>query len=284
MRIEEVAPKLCHMPTSSCSSNRAAAYSLALAMALSACSPAVSRPPATSSTLRVVSYNIKHGRGNDDRVDLDRTARVLRAQQPDLVALQEVDERVQRSGSVAEADSLGKLLGMHAAFGGFFDYQGGQYGMAILSRHPIVQVNPIRLPDGNEPRIALMVKVALPGADTIAVVDVHFDWVSNDSFRFAQASTLAAVLDTMRLPYILLGDFNDEPGSRTLGLFTSRAVEARKPRDAHFTFPSSPAPEKEIDFIFTAPASAWSVREVQVIDERMASDHRPVRAVIERRR
>ena len=256
---------------------------LALAVALTACASTASQPSTTSSTLRVVSYNIKHGRGNDDRVDLERTARVLRAQQPDIVALQEVDERVQRSGFVTQADSLGRLLGMHAAFGSFFDYQGGQYGMAILSRHPIASVNPIRLPDGNEPRIALMVKIAMPAGDTIAVVDVHFDWVTNDSFRFAQASKLAAVLDTTRLPYILLGDFNDEPGSRTLGLFTSRATEARKPRNAHFTFPSSPAPVQEIDFIFASPAAAWTAREVRVIDERLASDHRPVLAVFSRR-
>jgi endonuclease/exonuclease/phosphatase family metal-dependent hydrolase len=256
---------------------------IALSTLHAACASGPTPSAASSSTLRVVSYNIRHGRGNDERVDLERTARVLRAQSPDIVALQEVDERVQRSGSVAQADSLGQLLGMNAAFGSFFDYQGGQYGMAILSRHPIAGVHPIRLPDGNEPRIALMVKVVMPGADTIAVVDVHFDWVSNDSFRFAQASTLARVLDTLRSPYILLGDFNDQPGSRTLELFTSRATEALKPRNAHFTFPSAPAPVKEIDFIFTAPASAWSAREVQVIDERMASDHRPVRAVIARR-
>ena len=230
------------MPTTLCRSGLLA--SVFVLTSIAACAPAATTSAATSSTLRVVSYNIRHGRGNDERVDLERTARVLRAQQPDIVALQEVDERVQRSGSVAQADSLGRLLGMHAAFGGFFDYQGGQYGMAILSRHPIASVHPIRLPDGNEPRIALMVKIAMPGADTIAVVDVHFDWVSNDSFRFAQASKLAGVLDTMRVPYILLGDFNDQPGSRTLDLFTSRAVEARKPRDAHFTFPSAPAPVK----------------------------------------
>jgi endonuclease/exonuclease/phosphatase family metal-dependent hydrolase len=253
------------------------------AVLAAACTPAVPRAEEGSQLLHVISYNIRHGRGMDEVVDLERTARLLRSHNPDIVALQEVDERVTRSGRVAQADSLGKLLGMQAAFGSFFDYQGGQYGMAVLSRFPITRIDPIRLPDGNEPRIALMVHVATPAGDTIAVVNVHFDWVSNDTFRFAQATALTRVLDTLRMPYVVVGDFNDVPESRTLALFGARATEARKPRESRFTFPS-PVPVKEIDFLFAAPARAWSIGEVRVIDERMASDHRPVRVELRRRR
>ena len=232
--------------------------------------------------LTVVSYNIRHGSGMDGRVDLSRTAAVLRALAPDIVGLQEVDQRVTRSDGVAQADSLGQLLNMHAAFGAFMDYQGGQYGMGILSRHPIARVCPIRLPDGNEPRIALLVDVALPNGDTISVVNVHFDWVGNDTLRFAQATVLARVLDTLRTPYVLLGDFNDEPGSRTLAMFTSRAREMMKPVEDHFTF-SSTAPTKEIDFIFAAPAGTWRDGAARVVSEAVASDHRPVVATLRRR-
>ena len=76
-------------------------------------------------------------------------------------------------------------------------------------------------------------------------------------------------------PFILLGDFNDGPDSRTLALFKDLAAEAKKPADAHFTFSAS-EPVKEIDFIFAAPASAWSVGAARVIAEELASDHRPV--------
>lgn len=230
--------------------------------------------------MRVVTYNIRHGRGQDDTVNLTRTAAVLRRLAPDLVGLQEVDDRVRRSGGVAEADSLGTLLHAQPAFGAFMDYQGGRYGMAILSRHPVVAARSIPLPTGNEPRVALMVETALPRGDTVAVINVHFDWVEADSFRFAQASTLAAVLDTLRLPWVLLGDFNDLPDSRTLALFRARALEARKSEDARLTFPSD-VPEREIDYVFAAPPARWRVRTVSVIDERVASDHRPVLAVLE---
>src|SRR5690606_41483172 len=89
---------------------------------------------AALETWRIVSYNIRHGRGADNEVDLERTAAVLRRLDPDVVALQEVDQGVARSGGEDQAARLGELLGMHHAFGAFMDYQGGHYGMAILSQ------------------------------------------------------------------------------------------------------------------------------------------------------
>lgn len=232
-----------------------------------------------SIPLRVLSYNIRHGRGLDDSVDLPRTAAVIRALRPDIVGLQEVDDRVARSGGVAQAEALGAQLGLQHAFGAFMDYQGGRYGMAILSRFPIVRATPVRLPDGNEPRIALSAELRLPGDRTVMVVNVHFDWVADDAFRFAQASALTRFLDSLTVPYLLLGDFNDEPGSRTLALFRQRAVEAAKEADDRLTF-SSTDPVKEIDFIFAAPSNAWSVGSARPVTEPMASDHRPVIASV----
>jgi endonuclease/exonuclease/phosphatase family metal-dependent hydrolase len=231
---------------------------------------------------RIVSYNIKHGRGNDNVVDLARTAGVLRALAPDIVGLQEVDDLATRSGGTPQAERLGQLLGMHHAFGRFMDFQGGAYGMAILTRHPIMETRSVRLPDGNEPRVALSVDVRLPAGRTLTVVNVHFDWVGNDGFRYAQAEALTKYLDALTTPYVLLGDFNDVPESRTLALFKARAMEAMKPPADRFTF-SSITPTKEIDFIFAAPAASWKAREVRVVTEPMASDHRPVLAVLERR-
>lgn len=152
--------------------------------------------------------------------------------------------------------------------------------MAILSRYPIVTTESVRLPDGNEPRVALAVEVQLPTGRRLTIVNVHFDWVSDDTFRFAQATALTTYLDALKTPYVLLGDFNDVPDSRTLALFRPRAAEAKKPPADRFTF-SSTEPNKEIDFIFTAPSAAWRVREVRVITEPLVSDHRPVLAVLE---
>ena len=232
-----------------------------------------------ANDLRVVTYNIRHGRGADEVVNLERTAAVLRGLSPDIVGLQEVDDLVDRSGRVPEAAWFGESLGMAHAFGRFMDYQGGAYGLAVLSRHPIVSTKSVALPNGNEPRVGLSVEVRLPDRRLITVVNVHFDWVRDDKFRFAQASTLAQYLDSLKSPYVLLGDFNDVPESRTLALFTQRATMAKKPADQRFTFPA-PQPAREIDFIFYAPSTAFTAREVRVVDERVASDHRPVLAVL----
>jgi len=224
---------------------------------------------------RVVTYNIHHGEGTDGRLDLERIAAVLRRLDPDVIALQEVDERVQRTGGVDQAATLGELLGMNHAFGGFMEYQGGNYGMAILTHCEIRRIEPVRLPDGNEPRVALTVEVADVDGNPATVIDVHFDWVEDDGFRFTQAGEVARHLDGLEGRWILAGDFNDQPGSRTLNLFHERATEALKPPGRRNTFPSE-APRREIDFIFFAPAGTWSVRSVDVIAETVASDHRPV--------
>jgi endonuclease/exonuclease/phosphatase family metal-dependent hydrolase len=227
--------------------------------------------------LRVVSYNIKHGAGMDNRVDLQRTANVLKKLRPDFVGLQEVDLRATRSGKQNQANKLAAMLNMHPGFGSFMDFQGGRYGMAVLSRYPLVHVESLRLPNGNEPRVALIAEARLPTGDTVLLVNVHFDWVGDDKFRFAQASKLAAHLQAQAKPFILLGDFNDGPDSRTLALFDKIAHRTQKPKNDRLTF-SSTKPVKEIDFIFCAPIDAWQVNRVEVITEPMASDHRPVLA------
>ncbi|KAA5541938.1 metallophosphoesterase [Roseiconus nitratireducens] len=230
-------------------------------------------------TLRAVSYNIKHGLGMDGKLDLKRTGSVLDELEADVVALQEVDRGVNRSGSVDQPEELAKQLKMHAAFGSFMELQGGQYGLAILSRHPIVREHVIRLPRGNEPRVALAVEVRLPNAAPLMVVNLHFDWVSDDSFRFDQARALNEYLATLKIPYLLMGDFNDVPESRTLKLFSENSLEVAKPAEDRFTF-SSVDPKKEIDFLFVHPKSNWTVERVRVIDEALASDHRPVAATL----
>ena len=92
-------------------------------------------PVSARPTLRVVSSNIRHGVGMDGKLDLDRTAAVLRRLEPDLVALQEVDERCRRSGGVDQAAALGKALGMAHRFGEFMDHDGepGSESLAVLA-------------------------------------------------------------------------------------------------------------------------------------------------------
>ena len=251
-------------------------------LSLAGCSsipePGASELPKPVS-LRVATWNIKHGLGMDGQLDLERIAATIETFDADIVALQEVDENVRRSGRVDQAAWLGDRLGMHAAFGSFMDYQGGRYGLAILSRFPIDSSVPWRLSDGHEPRVALAIGVTPSAGNPISVVCVHFDWVDDDGFRFTQATeTMDRLLD-LDTPWIVLGDFNDTPQSRTMRTFRARGRDAVKPAGSRATFPADD-PRVEIDFILTGPGDRWRTGDVEVVPESTASDHRPVIAVL----
>ena len=84
--------------------------------------------------VRIVSYNIHHGEGADRKLDLPRIASIIARQRPDYAGLQEVDSETRRSKGVDQAGELGRLLGMHAEFAQAIPFQGGGYGVAVLSR------------------------------------------------------------------------------------------------------------------------------------------------------
>src|SRR5215218_3208135 len=92
---------------------------------------------AASKTLRVMTYNIHVGVGMDKKLDLQRIADVINREQPDLVGLQEVDRGVKRTEGKDEIAELAAMTRMDFAFAPNLDYQGGKYGVAILSRFPI---------------------------------------------------------------------------------------------------------------------------------------------------
>ncbi len=225
------------------------------------------------STLRILAYNVRHGAGMDDVVDLTRAARVIRELQPDVVALQEIDNRTTRTDGVDQAARLGELTGMHAAFGTFMNYAGGQYGMALLSKYPLSDVTNHRLPDGAEPRSALAARIRPddPASDVV-IVGIHL--YSSAEERLAQAQRIVDILEDERAAVILVGDFNSTPDSPVISLLARTWTIPDKGTD-HLTFPSHD-PSREIDYIMYRPTDRFEVIALDVIDEPLASDHRPV--------
>ncbi len=252
-------------------------YRLILAVAALGACASPQRPfledLADRETVRILAYNIKHGEGMDGVIDLERAARVIRQLDPDIVALQEIDSVVERTSRVDQTSRLGELTGMHSVFGAFFDYQGGRYGMALLSKFPIKSYANHWLPEGTEPRTGLAARIQLahPGQEII-VVGIHL--YRTPEQRLAQASGLVDIYRDETAPVILAGDFNSLPDSDVLALLKQHWRVPDKGAD-RLTYPSD-VPQREIDYIMYRPADRFEVVEHRVIHEPLVSDHRPV--------
>ena len=134
-----------------------------------------------SRQLRVLCYNVHWCLGTDGKYDVARLAEVINSSKPDLVALQEVDVGVKRSGRIHEVQQLAKLTGLSARFGPTQHYEGGLFGNAVLSRFPILDVSIHPLPYSEStadrttyPRGAIAVTVKAPDGQPLRFVSTHF--------------------------------------------------------------------------------------------------------------
>ena len=217
-----------------------------------------------------MSWNLHHGVGEDGKLDLERIAARIREQNPDLVVLQEVDNKCRRSKSVDQAAELAKLSGLTGVFGKAMDHDGGEYGQAILSRHPLGETKIHKLPGEGEPRIAFEAVVKI-GSQSLRLVSVHLDH-QQDARRLKQAETLVKELSATKEPLILGGDFNDVPDSPVMKVFGEALTPVEK-GEAKLTCPAA-EPKVEIDYFFLRGLMATS--PVMVLPEAVASDHRPL--------
>lgn len=242
-------------------------------------------PAAFDGRLRVLSYNIHHANPPSRKgvIDLEGIAAVIRQQAPHLVALQEVDVNTRRSGATLhQAEELGRRTGMRAYFARAIDFDGGQYGLAILSRFPLEDVQGTALPTlagtKGEPRILMTARVNLPGGKKIRFANTHLDALGSDTNRVLQVGRILDLLNADPLPVVLAGDFNAVAGSRAIGLLDTHFTRTCT-TPCSFTFPET-NPTQAIDFITYKPAGAFQVQEHAVVEETYASDHRPVKAVL----
>jgi len=251
---------------------------LAIATSLSSVQAA---PP---KTLRVLCYNIHYGQGNDGEYNLQRLADVINNAKPDLVALQEVDVEVERSGKVHQAQQLGKLTGLAVRYGPTQHYQGGLYGNAVLTRLPIldVQIQPLPYTAATPelttyPRAAIAVDVKLSSGQPLRFISTHFQHnVAED--RVAEATAINRLFGDGPPPAILAGDMNATPDSEPIKILEQKWTNAIDEAAA----PSAPSskPRSRIDYVFFRGKSLKLI-STEVISEPMASDHCPVLAVFE---
>jgi endonuclease/exonuclease/phosphatase family metal-dependent hydrolase len=252
----------------------------ACALLLLVCFSAATRSSAPIA-VRVLTYNIHHGEGTDGRFDLPRLAALISAASPDLVALQEVDQRTARAGGVDQLAELERLTGMHGLFGKAMDFQGGAYGVAVLTSQPVVRAVNRALPErpDREPRTELTVDVRTsPDGPLVHFTSTHLDQGRDQEHRLEQATFLNDVLAAGGgLPGILAGDMNSRPDTDVMQLLAGRWLAP---------FPvlppvASDRPRGLVDHVLARPAEDWRALETDVIDDRLASDHRPLLVVLE---
>ncbi|MEV5920861.1 endonuclease/exonuclease/phosphatase family protein [Streptomyces pseudogriseolus] len=271
---------------------RVAAVLLAAVLSLTAApataaqdtSPSGFRAPAVP--LRVATYNIHAGAGEDQVFDLDRTADALRGLHADVIGLQEVDVHWgERSAFVDEARALAGKLRMRVFFAPIYDLDpaadGGErrrYGVAVLSRHPVLHAenheitrlstqtpDPVPAPAPGFAEIVIRVK----GVRT-HVYSTHLDYRADPSIRAAQVADMLDVLADDRGPGILVGDFNAEPSAPELAPLWHTLLDAAP--DAGPTYPAV-APQKRIDLITVSHGITVTGAGTHAT---AASDHRPV--------
>ena len=239
-------------------------------------------PTEKGQIIRVLSYNILHGATTTGQHDLNQVARVINQINPDIIALQEVDFRTNRSNKRDIATELAVKTGMVPAFAKAVDYDGGEYGQAILSRWTFAKTGKIALPGQpeKEPRIAIEAVIPLPSGDTIRFVGTHLDHVKDDKDRRLQAEELNKLLVSNAYPVILAGDLNDVPGSAPINKLQSKWGAAFNIENPEPTFPSQ-APKVKIDYVMFSPKERWKVRETKFICDEVASDHCAYLVVLE---
>lgn len=257
-----------------------------------ACAALISAAPPTAldaqtpDAARVLVYNIHAGKTVHGVASIDEIAALIKSTKADIVLLQEVDKGTKRSGNVDQPAVLAKLTGFHAAFGSALDYDGGKYGVAILSRWPILSDTLFHLPveppqtrsgGSMEPRGALRAMIKSPRG-TLAVINTHLDASGDDRWRKQEADSIVSLVAQTRKKSTLViagGDFNSTPESAvqaSLRMSGLRDTWNECGGGEGLSYPDS-VPAKRIDYLFMT--GGIQCKTAHVVESR-ASDHRPV--------
>jgi endonuclease/exonuclease/phosphatase family metal-dependent hydrolase len=217
--------------------------------------------------LRVATFNIHGGRGDDDVLDLSRTAEAMIASGASVIALQELDRNLARSGRVDQPAELSRLTGLPVVFRPALPRGRGHYGLGIAARGLwLEQVVALPRVGDEEPRIALTARWK-----GLSVIATHLAWQRSVAAR--QLRALGRLCDGLEPPVVLLGDLNLP--RRSLGPLLERGF-TMGPRRGTF---KSPLVRSQIDYVLAGPG--LSLHTVETIPS-PASDHLPLVATLTR--
>ena len=220
------------------------------------------------NTLKLMSYNIKNANGMDNVCNFQRIANVINNTSPDVVAIQEVDSMTNRSGQKYVLGEIAERTQMHGYFAPAIDYDGGKYGIGLLTKQVPLRLQSLPLPGREEARTLILAEFA----DYIYCC-THMSLTEED--RMKSLELVKAFTSSSTKPLFLAGDMNAEPESGFIKKLQKDFQILSNPKQ--HTFPA-PDPKETIDYIamLKQNAKGFAVISAKVINEPMASDHRPI--------
>lgn len=227
--------------------------------------------------MRVMTFNILHGLDYKNKIiDLDLFISSIKKYRADVCGLNEVRGEGPLDGYTDQTNALGDGLGFSRYFGEAIKVDGtSPYGNAILSRYPFKSVETVLIPDPDdkneesyfETRCVIKAVADVDGTDICFLV-CHMGLMESE--RKNAVKTLCKILDEIKSPLILMGDFNTEPQDPVLAPLFER-LEDTCNKAAEKTFPSD-NPRVKIDYILYKGLECVDVTTVKEV----ISDHLPI--------
>jgi len=220
------------------------------------------------NTIRIMTYNIRNAKGLDNVTDYKRISDIILSVNPDVIALQELDSVTGRSEGINVVAELSKYTGMHPVFGTAISFNGGKYGVGLLSKKIPLSTKNVALPGKEEKRTLLIVEF-----DDYVICSTHLSLTQED--RKVSVGIINEEIKNFNKPVFMAGDLNAEPESETIQLLSEKWQLLTNQHE--YTFPAND-PKETIDYIlgYTPETDSFSIIQSKVVDEPIASDHRPI--------
>ena len=225
-------------------------------------------PVQAQHTLKLMTYNIRNATGMDGVCNFQRIANVINNASPDVVAVQEVDSVTNRSNQKYVLGEIAERTQMHACFAPAIDFDGGKYGIGLLSKKAPIHLQTMALPGREEARTLILAEF-----EDYIYCCTHLSLTEED--RMKSLDILKAFAISYKKPLFLAGDMNAEPESDFIKELQKDFRILSDPKQ--HTFPA-PAPKETIDYVvaFKQNDKGFALVSSEVVNEPVASDHRPI--------
>ena len=222
----------------------------------------------SQNDLKLMSYNIRNAKGMDNVRNVQRIVNVINNEVPDVVAVQELDSMTTRSNQTFVLAEVAERTQMHASYAPAIDFQGGKYGIGILSKDKPLDIQTYPLPGREEKRMLMVAEF-----NDYFFACTHLSLTEED--RLTSLEIIKNSVKSNQKPFFLAGDLNDTPNSKFIQALQEDFLiltNTKKP-----TYPA-PEPKETIDYIaaWKGNTDNFANLSAQVVEEPLASDHRPL--------